>query len=832
MNLDSKVTPMMAQWHSCKESAPGCILLFRMGDFYEAFHEDAEILSTTIDLTLTKRQGIKMAGIPHHTYEQYLEKLVLKGYRVAIAEQVEDPKSAKGLVKREIVRIVTPGTLVSSSQLVEKNNNFFASLIQVGKIYGLALIDLTTGDFKALESEDITDILNETYAIKPSEFLISKKFYDKHLSLFEELRLSFNFLLTTQDEWTFDHQLAYTTLVTHFGTHSLDGFGLKGLNGAINAAGALLTYLQDNLSLSISHIHTITSYSRQGFLALDRTTLKNLELTESLRDGSKNETLLELLDHTKTAMGSRLMRSLILQPLTSIPQINERQEAIEELLLHHDKFFDLFFKIKDLERLMMRVSSSFAQPKDLVALKLSLEVIPLVKKLLELLKAPIFKESLKKLIDLSALTTLLGNALNENAPHRISDGYVFKEGYHLDLDELREISKNGKTWLLAYQNRLRDETGIKTLKVGFTGAFGYYIEVSKGQAEKMPPTFQRRQTLVNCERFISPELKDFEEKVLTAEERIAKLETELFNDLRQQVAKYCDVIFEMAKAIAFIDCLASFSYVSQKWGYTRPIVDDSSLLHIVEGRHPVIESSHLRTLFTPNDTLLDDRDNRLILITGPNMAGKSTYIRQVALIALMAHMGCFVPAKFAHIGLIDKIFTRIGASDDLSRGQSTFMVEMSETANILNHATSRSLVILDEIGRGTSTYDGIAIAWSTAEYLLTQNGKQAKTLFATHYFELTALQDQIKGAINYNVLVAETAQGITFLHKIAKGSTDKSYGLHVAKLAGMPSSVIERAQSILLDLEEGLSGKDKQNTINARKAKLTKNESQMVLFDQ
>lgn len=827
MKSDTKLTPMMLQWHSCKQKAGSSLLLFRMGDFYEAFYEDAETLARVTEVTLTQRQSIPMAGIPFHSAEGYIDKLVQAGVCVAIAEQTEDPKTAKGLVKREIVKIVTPGTLVSSSLLSENKNNYFASITQIGSLFGLSFIDVTTSDFKAIEAEGLDKIKNELFALQPAEILASKKFIDRNQSFFDDLKLSFNFLLTAQDEWTFDYQLAYTNLVEHFKVHNLDGFGLKGQNSAINAAGSLLTYLKDGLSLCLSHIRSLSTFNPASYLSIDRTTLKNLELIESSQAGSKKHSLFGVLDNTQTPMGARLLRNWILQPLLDLNQINKRQNAVEALLNNTSKIFDILKYIKDLQRLLMRTETFIASPRDILALKTSLEYIPYLKESLNNVDTSLLNEIKEQLFDLRELTNYLHKALNDEVPTKISDGNIFKTGFNQKLDELRGIGANGKSWLIDYQNKLREETQIKTLKVNFTSAFGYFIEVSKGQAIKMPTSFQRRQTLVNAERFTTPELKEYEEKVLSAEDLRVKLESELFKELCSHITAYSLKIHSIAQAVAHIDTLAALAHTAKYWGYTKPILDNSSELNILAGRHPIIESTLLQQSFTPNDTLLNDKESRLIILTGPNMAGKSTYIRQVALIALMAHMGSFVPAKFAHIGLIDKIFTRIGASDDLTRGQSTFMVEMTETANILNHATTKSLVILDEIGRGTSTYDGISIAWSTAEYLL--KDLKPRTLFATHYFELTALEEEHYGAQNFNVIVSEDKEGITFLHKIAKGCAAKSYGIHVAKLAGMPSSVIDRAKMILNDLESTY-GKDRQQHNILKKSKSKKDESQMFLF--
>lgn len=837
---EQKHSPMMVQWHACKKMAQNALLFFRLGDFYEAFYEDAVTIAKELDLTLTKRQEIPMCGVPAHTSETYIDRLVARGHRIAVAEQMEDPRKTKGIVKREVVRVVTPGTVINSGLLSDNSNNYIASLTRVGGLFGLALLDLTTADFRVIEFESELELLSEIYRFRPSECVVSHKFREKQVSLFTELRNSYEYSLSTVDEWRYDHQIAHDALINHFKVITLDGFGLKGMVAAINAAGALINYIQEHLNLPVDHIRELQTYSTAQFLSLDRITQRNLELTESLHDGSRRSTLLSVLDHTKTPMGGRLLRLWIKQPLLDTSTIRQRQEVLEIFLTRNEllnRLSELLEQVRDLERLTMRISSGYASPRDLVALKTSLEPIPTIKSLLHPLvpSSPLLQQEEAKLEPLPEVVQLIGQALVDDPPVRLSDGGLFRDGFHKELDELREISRDSKTWLARYQHQLREATGIKTVKVGYNKMFGYYIEVSRGQSDRMPDNFERRQTLVNAERFITPELKEYENKVLNAEERISGLEAELFAQLRQEISKYSDRIQRMAQALAKIDTLQSLAQAARINDYVRPIVDESHVLQIVAGRHPVIESLHTAEKFVPNDTLLDDESSRLLLITGPNMAGKSTYIRQVALIVIMAQMGSYVPAKSAQIGLIDKVFTRIGASDDLSRGQSTFMVEMTETANILNNATNRSLVILDEIGRGTSTYDGISIAWSVAEYLLTAEGKAAKTLFATHYWELTKLEEKVPGAVNYNVAVHESEDHIVFLRKIVRGGTDKSYGIHVGRLAGLPSPVIARAKEILVHLEENANRKSAFEPTApkrppARKSKPIGNSLQLTLF--
>ncbi|MDP1834600.1 MAG: DNA mismatch repair protein MutS [Chlamydiales bacterium] len=832
-----KVSPMMAQWHACKKLAKDAVLLFRMGDFYEAFYDDAALLSKELDLSLTKRQGIPMAGVPFHACDGYLDRLVAKGYRVAIAEQTEDPKKAKGLVKREVVRVVTPGTVVSSGLLSEKTNNFFASIGQVGSTYGLALLDLTTAEFRVIEFEQLSDLQNECYRFRPAEFLVSEKFKVRHAEFFQDLGLSYRFLTSPIEDWHFDYQLCYNFLLDHFKVRSLDGYGLKGMTAAVNTAGALLQYLQDNLCLSTAHINHLQTYSNALFMSLDQNTQRNLELTESQHSGNRQNTLLSILDHSVTPMGARMMHRWVKQPLLASQDIRDRQDAVEELLnspLTLTTLRGYLEKVRDLERLIIKVSSGYASPRDLVALKDSLEPVPAIKQCLEGMKSPLLYGETHQLTPLPELTKLIGTALSDSPPLRISDGNVFREGFNAELDELRSLSRDGKSWLARYQTELRETTGIRTAKVGYNRMFGYYIEVSKGQTDNVPASFQRRQTLVNGERYITPELKTYETKVLTAEERTSTLEGDLFLALRDEVAKYAEQVSKLARNISVLDSLQGLAEAARCHGYVRPLVDESETLIIKGGRHPVIEGALLGEKFIPNDTELDNQFQRLHLITGPNMAGKSTYIRQVALITIMAQIGSFVPAQSAHIGIVDKVFTRIGASDDLSRGQSTFMVEMTETANILNSATSRSLVILDEIGRGTSTYDGISIAWAVAEHLLTTPNKMAKTLFATHYWELTQLEGLIPGAVNYNVAVREHEDSIVFLRKIVKGGTDKSYGIHVGSLAGLPQPVIQRAREILQHLEDNSqrhSPFQQNDTRKPTKPKRFGAEVQYLLFD-
>jgi DNA mismatch repair protein MutS len=819
---------MMAQWQSCKTQAKDALLLFRLGDFYEAFYDDAKLISKQLGLTLTQRQGVPMCGVPFHAHEQYVDKLIAKGYKIAIAEQTEDPKNAKGLVKREISRICSPGTIVNSQLLNEKKNNYIAAISQIGSMFGLAFLDLTTGDFRALELEQEAALIDELHRLRPAEFIASRKFKERHPHFFQELSFTFSFLLSEREEWQFDSSNALQTLLSHFQVSSLDGFGMKGLNAAITAAGSLLTYLKDDLSLRLNHITSIQNEALSQFMAIDRSTMRNLELTESLSDASSNNTLLDLIDHTATPMGARLIRQWLKHPLLNLSEIEARQSAVAEWIVHPDavqRVHQMLDRVRDLERLIAKVVARYASPRDLWTLGHSLTVIPSIRQELQNLPSALIQSDLSYLHDVSAIAQEIGSSLNDTPPLRISDGDIFRSGVYPELDHLRGLSKDGVDWMARYQAELRERTGIKTLKVGYTKAFGYYIEVSRAKGEGIPEGFQRSQTLVNAERYVTEELKQYEHQVLTADERSKALEASLFEELRSKTARESDSILTIAKALARIDALLSLALAAREHRFNRPLVDESNLLEITNGRHPVLERAIGASHFIPNDTHLDTPSQQLILLTGPNMAGKSTYIRQVALIAILAQMGSFVPADSAHIGLIDRLFSRIGASDDLARGQSTFMVEMSETANILHNATSRSLIILDEIGRGTSTYDGISIAWAVAEFLLTTTGKRAKTLFATHYWELTRLETEHQGAINMHVAVQETGNGIVFLRKIIPGGTDRSYGIHVAKLAGMPFAVLKRSEEMLAKLEEV---RQDQDTLPTKKRKM---DPQLPLFE-
>jgi DNA mismatch repair protein MutS len=811
---ESKISPMMMQWHDCKAEAPEALLFFRLGDFYEAFFEDAITIAKELDLTLTKRQDTPMAGVPAHTADNYIDRLVAKGYRVAIAEQLEDPKLVKGLVKREIVRIVTPGTVINSSLISDKSNNFLASFHQINRTLGLAVLDLTTAEFKVFEFDSHSLLIDELCRLKPKELITSQKCANHQPVLLENIKKEISSNVIIREDWHFDLQATVNFLVRHFRLHNLDSFGLKSLNCATTAAGALLSYVQNELNQSIDHICHIQKEISSQYMSIDSSTQKHLELVESLHEKQKTFTLLSLLDETSTAMGARLLSHWVLHPLKDITDITHRQDAVEFFLKFEQTkvLKDHLIQIRDLERLIMKIETGYASPRDILGLGLSLEHVPKAAESLKNIELPsLIHEQRGKLGDVKNISQKICSALIDEPPIRLGDGNIFRAGYNTELDELKNIQSTSHEWMAQYQVHLRNMANIKTLRVGYTKAFGYYIEVSRGQADKIPDSFERRQTLVNAERFITPELKEYEHKMLSADERVSQIENELFHHLRKEIISYSSYIREIAQGIAKIDCLLSLAIAAQKHQFTRPVVDDSAFLHIEGGRHPVIEASLKSESFIANDVFLDDQHSKLYVITGPNMAGKSTFIRQVAILSIMAQMGSFIPAKKARIGVIDKVFSRIGASDNIAKGQSTFMVEMSETAHILHNATTKSLVILDEIGRGTSTYDGISIAWAVAEYLLTTPGKTPKTLFATHYCEMTELEEKIPGALNYHIAVHESDKGIVFLRKIVRGGTDKSYGIHVARLAGLPSAVIKKAKDVLKSLEEK-SGKSAKAT--------------------
>lgn len=798
---DEKLTPMMRQYKEAKGSIPAdAVLLFRLGDFYEEFFEDAEKVSAALDLVLTKRQGIPMCGFPHHALESYLPKLVGAGLKVAIADQMEDPKLAKGIVKREITRIITPGTVTESTMLSAAVNNYAAALYRdKSGNFALSLLDVSVGEFFAFTgSQDQIDAEMRRFDVR--ETVVDP-------GLLAELRESGTLpgpekmVFTELDSYEFDYQENNSFLCHHFGVVSLDGFGCREYPQAVCAAGALLRYAVLNLRHEAGHVTKLELRSCSGALELDPISLRNLEIVCSMYDKSKAGSLLGVIDRTVTPMGGRKLRNWLLRPLREHDPIVERQDAVEAFQYDQLSLAELretIGVIRDIERITGKLNIGSAGPRDLLALGVSLDCLPGVKLLLEPFELPVFDRELCRIADFSELVERIYETVDENTPALLSDGGVIKSGFSPELDELRSAATEGKNWLAQIQMREIERTGIKSLKVKFNSVFGYYIEVSKANLSAVPEDYIRKQTLVNAERFITPELKELENKILGAEEKARNLESEIFSQLRSAAVAYTHALQEAADAVAAVDALSALAETARLNHYVRPAIFDDDRLVITGGRHPVIDRM-IPGNFVPNDCKLDGDLNRLMLITGPNMAGKSTYIRQTALLVIMAQLGSFIPAESAQIGIVDRIFTRVGAADDLSRGQSTFMVEMLETANILNHATAKSLVILDEIGRGTSTFDGLSIAWSVAEFL--HDEIRCRTQFATHYHELTELARTRRGVNNYNVAVREYGDDIIFLRQIVPGPSDRSYGIHVAKLAGVPHEVLSRANELLELLE-------------------------------
>jgi DNA mismatch repair protein MutS len=807
MENNEKSSPMMQQWRRCKAHCPEALLLFRLGDFYEAFYQDAEELSQALSVTLTQRQAIPMAGIPAVSLDTHLEKLAAMGKKIAIAEQVEDPQKTKGLVDRQIVRVITPGTYISNIEAARTHTWILSVHLQAPM--AMAVCDISTGELWWSALSDLGELEAELYRIRPKEIVIEAKTAEE-TSLIHVYKDQYPCMISSVPAPYFDQERAWNQLTHHFSVHNLDGFGLKAAPSAVRCLGALWRYLSENLKLNLDSFHHLRQLDHAQYLEMDRSSQKNLEITESLYEGQTSNTLLHHLDVTITTMGSRLLRQWLMRPLKDVQAIHSRQEAIEEAISHtlqsHQARSNLSH-VKDIKRLSARLASHQASVRDLTALRDSLRVMPKLHEKISHFKNGDWSFLVHQIKPLDACLKLIESELCEEPAPILGQGPVFREGFHPDLDELRKIRHEAQDWMGQYQQNLRDTLGIKTLKVGYTPAFGYYIEVSKGQASLMPTDFARRQTLVASERYISQELKTFEDKVLHAQERIDAIEKHLFQSLCEKLCEYCQVIDALSEAIAYSDCLLALCEVARHGRYCKPVVDESTRLEIRAGRHPIVEKMIGPSQFVPNDTCLGSDTasgwdfGQLMLITGPNMAGKSTFIRQVALLCLMAQIGSFVPADSMHLGVLDRIFTRVGASDDLARGQSTFMVEMSETANILRHASDRSLVILDEVGRGTSTFDGIAIAQAIAEYLMSESDKKAKTLFATHYSELTHLADKFPQARNYQVAVKEWKDQVVFLHQIRPGIGGRSYGIHVAQLAGLPKSVIRRAQHLQKEME-------------------------------
>lgn len=813
MSKSPELTPMMRQYLEIKEKHRDAILFFRLGDFYEMFFEDAVEASKILGITLTTRNRhdknpVPLCGIPHHSASSYISKLLENGRKVAICEQTEDPKTAKGVVKREVTKVVTPGLVVDEGNLKSNESNYLASLTRQNDVWGLAYLDLSTGDFRVTEvncgsGEAIAGIEDELIKILPRELIISESVSDEPALL--KSSVIDGCTLTVLERRYFDAEEGERKILGQFDLHSLDGLGCQKMSAGIGSAGAVLTYLDETQGIG-GHIDRLKPYSCSSFMILDAATRRNLELTHSMTGENKIGSLYQVLDHTETAMGARKLRDWINFPLQDSSDINSRLDAVSELRERSSlrrEIRERLGGIYDVERLNGRVALGRANPKDLVALADSLREIPHVKELVGETASALLKNIADGIDPLPDLEKVISDSIEDDSPANIKEGGIIRPGYSDELDELREISREGKGYLAKLEAKERQRTGISSLKVRFNKVFGYYIEVTKANLHLVPEDYLRKQTLANAERFITPELKEYESKILGADERILQMEYDLFVKVREKAARYSGRLRDTADRLSDLDAVVSLAEAADKYGYARPAVDDSDRLHIREGRHPVVERISPEGPFVPNDADLDCETKQLAIITGPNMAGKSTYIRQVALIALMAHMGSFVPAEEANVGLVDRIFTRVGASDNLSKGQSTFMVEMSETANILNNATPKSLIILDEIGRGTSTFDGVSIAWAVAEYIHDSNRMGAKALFATHYHELTELALTKNRVKNYNVAVREWNGRIIFLRKIVEGGASRSYGIEVARLAGLPYEVIERSLEILNNLEKG-----------------------------
>lgn len=803
----SQLTPLMQQYVQIKEQYKDCILFYRLGDFYEMFFEDAHICSKELEIALTgknigQEERAPMCGVPFHAVEGHLSKLVSRGYRVAICEQVEDPKQAKGIVKREVIRIVTPGTNLNTQVLDETKNNYLMAVVHTTNAYGISIVDVTTGDYYVTEVESDRKLMDEIFKWSPSEIICNDTFFVSGIDI-ETLKSNYNIALSPLEPWYFDDDLCVRALREHFHVATLDGLGLKDYTIGVIAAGCIMQFLQETQKSSLSHITKLTPYTYEKYMLLDSSTVRNLELTETLREKQKRGSLLWVLDKTKTAMGARLLRSFMEQPLIDYDMIIQRLEAVSELkenMISREEIREYLNPIYDLERIMSKISYKSANPRDLVAFCSSLSMLPHIKFLMQNFESPLLKEIYDELDPLQDLFDLIDRSISEEPPLTVKEGGIIKEGFHEEVDRLRKAKTEGKDWLMDLETKEREATGIKNLRIRFNRVFGYYLEVTNSYKNLVPDSWIRKQTLANAERYTTPELKNLEDIILGAEDKLFSLEYNIFCEIRDQIAAEVKRIQQTAKAIAKIDVFASLALVAEQNNYTKPIMNTNGSIHIKNGRHPVVERMISHDMFVANDTLLDNKNNRVSIITGPNMAGKSTYMRQTALIVLMAQIGSFVPADAAEISIVDRIFTRVGASDDLASGQSTFMVEMTEVANILRNATKNSLLILDEIGRGTSTFDGLSIAWAVVEHISNCSILGAKTLFATHYHELTELEGRLEGVNNYCIAVKEQGEDIVFLRKIVKGGADKSYGIQVAKLAGVPSSVLKRASEIVLEL--------------------------------
>ena len=838
---------MMKQYMETKSQYPDCILFYRLGDFYEMFFDDALTASRELEITLTgkncgQEERAPMCGVPYHAVESYLNKLVSKGYKVAICEQLEDPKTAKGIVKRDVVRIVTPGTNLDTQALDESKNNYIMCIVYIADRYGVSVADITTGDYFVTEIEDSAKLMDEIYRFSPSEIICNEAFYMSGMDL-DGMKDRLGITIYSLDSWYFDDAVCRQKLLAHFKVSSFAGLGLADYDCGVISAGALLQYLLETQKNDLSNLTHITPYMSGKYMMLDSSTRRNLELCETLREKQKRGSLLWVLDKTKTAMGARTLRKYVEQPLIDKKEIEKRLDAVQELkdqAISREELREYLSPVYDLERLIMKITYGSANPRDLTAFRTSLEMLPPIRYILQDMQCELLKSITEDLDPLEDLCTLITNAIREDPPIAMKEGNIIRDGYNEEVDKLRRAKSDGKDWLAKLENEEREKTGIKNLRIKYNKVFGYYLEVTNSYKDLVPEYYTRKQTLANAERYITPELKELEDMILGAEDKLYALEYELYTEVRETVAAEVERIQQTAKAVAALDVFASLALVAERNNYVRPKINEKGVIDIKEGRHPVVERMIPNDMFIANDTYLDDKKHRISIITGPNMAGKSTYMRQTALIALMAQVGSFVPAKSANIGISDRIFTRVGASDDLASGQSTFMVEMTEVANILRNATSKSLLILDEIGRGTSTFDGLSIAWAVVEYISDSRLLGAKTLFATHYHELTELEGKIENVNNYCIAVKEKGDDIVFLRKIVKGGADKSYGIQVAKLAGVPDLVINRAKEIVEELSEEdittrvseIATKDK---VSKKKPKVKKYDevdiAQMSLFD-
>ena len=805
----AELTPMMKQYMETKSQYQDCILFYRLGDFYEMFFEDALTASRELEITLTgkncgQEEKAPMCGVPYHAVEGYLNRLVAKGYKVAICEQVEDPKTTKGIVKREVVRIVTPGTNLDTQALDETKNNYIMCIVYIADRYGVSVADISTGDYFVTEIPDSAKLLDEIYRFSPSEIICNEAFYMSGVDM-DGMKDRLGITIYSLESWYFDDEVCRKKLLEHFEVSSFAGLGLADYDCGIISAGALLQYLLETQKNSLSNLTHITPYAAGKFMMIDSSTRRNLELCETLREKQKRGSLLWVLDKTKTAMGARTLRKYVEQPLIDKTEIIRRLDAVQELkeqAISREEIREYLSPVYDLERLITKIAYGSANPRDLTAFRSSLEMLPALLYILQEMKAELLKDLAVDLDPLVDLCILVKKAIREDPPIAMKEGNIINDGYNEEVDKLRRAKSDGKDWLAKLENDEREKTGIKNLKIKYNKVFGYYLEVTNSYKEMVPEYYTRKQTLANAERYITPELKELEDMILGAEDKLYALEYELYSEVRDLIASQIERIQKTAKAVAALDAFASLALVAERNNYVRPKINEKGVIDIKEGRHPVVERMIPNEMFISNDTYLDDKKHRISIITGPNMAGKSTYMRQTALIALMAQIGSFVPAKSANIGLSDRIFTRVGASDDLASGQSTFMVEMTEVANILRNATSKSLLILDEIGRGTSTFDGLSIAWAVIEYISDSRLLGAKTLFATHYHELTELEGKIDNVNNYCIAVKEKGDDIVFLRKIVKGGADKSYGIQVAKLAGVPELVIGRAKEIVEELSD------------------------------